>query len=192
MKFAHIADMHFDTAFTSLENKKELGDIRRLEQRDVFKKMIEEIKQREIPYLFIAGDLYEQKYIKQTTIEYINQLFREIPQTQIFIAPGNHDPYLANSFYSKFPWEKNVHIFGNKVEKIEMPEADIYGVGFSDFYTSSLGIEEVTNLNPEKLNIAVVHGTVDGSDKASMMYNPISSKRLEEVGFDYVALRAYS
>ena len=61
MKFAHVADMHFDTAFTSLESKKELGDLRRLEQRDVFKKMIEKIKQREIPYLFISGDLYEQK-----------------------------------------------------------------------------------------------------------------------------------
>lgn len=188
MKFAHIADMHFDTAFTSLENKKELGNIRRLEQRDVFKKMIEEVKQREIPYLFIAGDLYEHKYIKPTTIEYINQLFREIPNTQIFIAPGNHDPYLANSFYAKYTWEENVHIFGTEVEKIETPEADFYGVGFSDFYTTSLGIENITDLNPNKLNIAIVHGTVDGSDKANALYNPMSSKKLEEVGFDYVAL----
>lgn len=130
MKFAHIADMHFDTAFTSLDNKKELGNLRRLEQRDAFRKMIEEIKQRDIPYLFISGDLYEQKYIKQTTIEYINQLFREIPQTRIFISPGNHDPYLVNSFYSKYDWEKNVHIFGNKIEKIETEEANIYGVRF--------------------------------------------------------------
>lgn len=197
MKFAHVADMHFDTAFTSLESKKELGDLRRLEQREVFKKMIEEIKQRQIPFLFISGDLYEQKYIKQTTIEYINQLFSQIPQTQIFISPGNHDPYLANSFYAKYPWEKNVHIFGNKIEKIETEEANIYGVGFSDFYTSSLGIEDATNLNPEKLNIAVIHGTVDGSDKANMIYNPMSSKKLIDAGFDYVALghihkRSYS
>lgn len=128
MKFAHVADMHFDTAFTSLDNRKDLGNLRRLEQRDAFRKMIEEIKQRDIPYLFISGDLYEQKYIKQTTIEYINQLFKEIPQTKIFISPGNHDPYLVNSFYSKYVWEKNVHIFGNKVEKIETEEANIYGV----------------------------------------------------------------
>ncbi len=32
--------------------------------------------------------------ISKTTIEYINHLFQEIPQTQIFITPGNHDPYL--------------------------------------------------------------------------------------------------
>ena len=100
MKFAHAADMHFDTSFASLESKRGLGNLRRLEQREVFRKMIEEIKERKIPYLFIAGDLYEQKYIKETTIEYINNLFNEIPNTQVFISPGNHDPYLANSFYA--------------------------------------------------------------------------------------------
>ena len=187
MRFAHVADMHFDTAFTSLENRKELGDLRRLEQREVFKKMISEIKKREIPYLFIAGDLYEQKYIKQTTIEYINNLFKEIPNTQIFISPGNHDPYLQNSFYAKFNWTENVHIFKGKIEKIETPEADIYGVGFTEYYEESLGIENLETLNPNKINIAVVHGTIDGSDKVQMMYNPMSSKKLIDVGFDYVA-----
>lgn len=187
MKFAHVADMHFDTAFTSLENKKELRDLRRLEQREVFKKMIEEIKQREIPYLFISGDLYEHKYIRQTTIEYINDLFKEIPQTKIFISPGNHDPYLANSFYAKFNWAENVHIFNGRADKIELEEADIYGIGFSDFYEPPLGIENTQNLNSDKINIAVVHGTVDGSDKAQMVYNPMSSKKLIEAGFDYVA-----
>lgn len=38
MKFAHIADIHFDIPFTSLNAKENLGDKRRLEQRNVFKK----------------------------------------------------------------------------------------------------------------------------------------------------------
>ncbi len=188
MKFAHIADMHFDTAFTSLENKKGLENIRRLEQREVFKKMVEEIKQRKIPYLFISGDLYEQKYIKQSTIEFINQQFDKIPETKIFIAPGNHDPYISNSFYAQYKWNSNVHIFKDKVEKIQTQEADIYGVGFSDFYSKSLGIEEISNLDSNKINIAIVHGTLDGSDKNLEPYNPIPRKKLEEIGFDYVAL----
>ena len=50
-----------------------------------------------------------------------------------------------------------------------------------------LGLESITNLNKEKLNIAVVHGTVDGSNKIQMIYNPMSSKKLIEAGFDYVA-----
>ena len=187
MRFAHAADMHFDTAFTSLESKRNLGDLRRLEQREVFKKMIEEIKKRDINFLFIPGDFYEHKYVKRTTIEYINELFKEIPNTKIFIAPGNHDPYLANSYYAEFNWVENVHIFKNKIEKVELDGIDIYGVGFSNFYESSLGLDDISGLNMDKINVAVIHGTVDGSDKLEMLYNPMSSKKLRNVGFDYVA-----
>ena len=75
MRFIHMADMHFDSPFTVLSNKEELGDLRRLEQRKIFKKIIDKIKEKRIPYLFISGDLYEHQYIRKTTIEYINNLF---------------------------------------------------------------------------------------------------------------------
>ena len=87
MKFIHIADMHFDSPFVNLSDKDGLGDLRRLEQRKALKKVIEYIKENKIKYLFISGDLYEQKYIKKSTIEYINNLFKEIPETKIFISP---------------------------------------------------------------------------------------------------------
>ena len=87
MKFVHIADIHFDRPFTSLADKGNLSDIRRLEQRKVFKKVIEYIKENSIKYLFIAGDLYEDEYIKMSTINYINDLFKQIPDCKIFITP---------------------------------------------------------------------------------------------------------
>ena len=71
MKFVHIADIHFDTPFTLLSDRADLGEVRRLDQRKAFKKMIEYIKENEIPYLFIAGDLYDHEYVRQSTIEYI-------------------------------------------------------------------------------------------------------------------------
>ena len=40
MRFIHMADMHFDSPFTVLAQKKGLGNKRRLEQRDIFKKVI--------------------------------------------------------------------------------------------------------------------------------------------------------
>ena len=98
MKFVHIADLHFDRPFVKLSDKDILGDLRRLEQRKALKKVIEYIKQNEIKYLFISGDLYENEYIRQSTIEYINNLFCEIPETHVFITPGNHDPYVKNSY----------------------------------------------------------------------------------------------
>lgn len=188
MKFVHIADMHFDTSFTTLTNKAGLGDIRRLDQRKIFNKVINYIKENKIPYLFIAGDFYEHEYIRLSTIEYINNLFKEIPDTQIFISPGNHDPYLKDSFYSKFYWNENVHIFDSKLSIFEQDNVDIYGYGFDNFYYTNHDLENTKIKNSNKINILVAHGTLNASDKIENTYNPISEKMLKDKHFDYVAL----
>jgi len=188
MKFVHIADMHFDSPFTLLSSRAELGEIRRVDQRKAFKKVIEYIKENEIPYLFISGDLYEQEYIRQSTIEYINNLFKEIKETKIFITPGNHDPYLNNSYYNKYKWSDNVKIFNSEIEKIELPEFDLYGYGFSDYYCVDSEIENIKIQNKKKLNILITHASLDGGYDEQRNYNTLSSKKLKEIGFDYIAL----
>lgn len=187
MKFVHIADMHFDSPFVNLSDREGFGDTKRLEQRRVFKKIIEYIKENKIPYFFISGDLYEQKYIRKSTIEYINQLFLEIPDTKIFISPGNHDPYIKNSYYYQYKWADNVTIFNSEIDRIEFPEVDIYGFGFNDFYCTDCNIENLELKNPEKLNILVIHSTIDGANIEEKQYNSISKRVLERIGFDYVA-----
>ncbi len=187
MKFVHIADMHFDSPFVNLSDKDILGNMRRLQQRKVFKKVIEYIKQENIEYLFISGDLYEHKYIKQSTIEYINNLFKEILSTQIFIAPGNHDPYIKSSYYNQFNWSENVTIFNSKIKRIENHDVDIYGYGFDEFYCTDCGIENLQIINRNKINIFVIHGTVDGASIEEKQYNSMSRKTLKEKQFDYIA-----
>lgn len=187
MKFIHIADMHFDVPFTTL-NKKELGNIRRLDQRKALKKIIDYIKQNNIPYLFISGDLYEHEYVKQSTIEYINNLFKEIENTKIYIVPGNHDPLLKNSYYSKFNWNKNVHIFSSNIEKMSENEVDIYGFGFDNFYMKESKYQEIQIENKEKVNILITHGSLEGGTSADMEYNPMNKTKLNNLGFDYIAL----
>lgn len=188
MKFIHIADMHFDSPFIKLSDKNILGDLRRLEQRKTFKKVIEYIKQNNIEYLFISGDLYEQKYVKLSTIQYINNLFQEIPNTKIFISPGNHDPNIKNSYYQKFKWSKNVKIFSSKFEKVENNEINIYGYGFDDFYCTNCDIENLQIQDKNKINILVLHATLDGASIEEKQYNSIARKILQEKQFDYIAL----
>ncbi len=188
MKFVHIADTHFDAPFTTLSDKGNLGKQRRIEQRKIFKKIIDYIKENNIKYFFISGDLYEHQYVRKSTIEYINNLFKEIEETQIFISPGNHDPFLQKSYYNNFIWNDNVHIFNSKIKKIELEEVDIYGYGFDDFYCTEANLENLKIENSEKINILIIHGTLDGANLEEMQYNSINSKMLKEKGFDYVAL----
>ena len=188
MKFVHIADMHFDTPFTLLSDRADLGEIRRLDQRKAFKKMIEYIKDNNIPYLFIAGDFYDHEYIRESTINYINEGFKQIPDTKIYITPGNHDPYLKNSYYNKFNWNDNVKIFTSKLEKIETEDFNLFGYGFDDFYMEESKINQIKLDSDNKLNILITHASIDGGSDEQRSYNPISSSKLKQIGFDYIAL----
>ena len=183
MKFVHIADLHLDSPFTTISDRADLGMQRRLEQREALKKVVDFIKENEIEYLFISGDLYEQEYIRESTIKYVNELFKEIPKTKIYITPGNHDPYIKNSYYALFNWNNNVKIFTQNVEKIENDEIDIYGFGFNNFEMRENQLENIKIENNNKINILITHGDIIDS-----IYNPMNINLLKNKGFDYVAL----
>ena len=183
MKFVHIADLHLDSPFTTISDRADLGMQRRLEQREALKKVVDFIKENGIEYLFISGDLYEQEYIRESTIKYVNDLFKKIPKTKIYITPGNHDPYIKNSYYALFNWNNNVKIFTQNVEKIENEEVDIYGFGFNNFEMRENQLENIKIENNNKINILIAHGDIIDS-----IYNPMNINLLKNKGFDYVAL----
>ena len=183
MKFVHIADIHLDTPFKTISDRADIGIERRLEQRNALKKVIDYIKANNIEYLFISGDLYDQEYIRESSISFLNDLFKEIPNTKIFITPGNHDPYIKNSFYATYSWNNNVKIFTNAVEKVENDNVNIYGFGFNNFEMNNNQIKDIILDEPEKINILITHG-----DLGESKYNPMNLNEIKSMGFDYVAL----
>ncbi len=189
MKFVHVADLHFDSPFTGLTKIQNGSDTRRLEQRNVFKKVIDYCKEKNIDYLWIAGDLYEHEYVRKSTIEYIHHLFEQIKDTKIFIAPGNHDPYIKGSYYETFGWSENVHICKNELECIEDADCNIYMTAFLDFYQNTSAIENIQIKQPHKKNILVTHCDLNGGkDENGFSYHPIPEAKINALGFDYVAM----
>lgn len=187
MKFLHIADLHFDTPLISLKNNRDLIKKRRAEHRQIFSDVINLVKQENIEFLFISGDMFEQKFVEKSTIEFIISSFQLIPDTKIFIAPGNHDPLIKNSPYLIYEWPENVTIFTGEIGMFSFDDINVYGIGFTDyeFVTDEIANIEIEDKN--KLNVLVVHGTLDGGSKK---YLDIKRKDLEK--FDYVALRTYT
>ena len=111
MKFIHIADVHFDMPMISLKGNREYIKKRRIEQKKAFRDVIQLAKKEKVDALFIAGDLFEQNFVERGTVEYIISNFQLIPNVNIFITPGNHDPYINNSYYKQYVWNSNVKIF---------------------------------------------------------------------------------
>ena len=184
MKFVHLADVHFDISFSTISARSNFGEERRLEQRKGFKQVINFIKENNVDYLFICGDFYEDTNVKKSTIDYINNLFTEIPLTKIYIAPGNHDPKTINSYYSTYNWADNVKIFDSHVEKIENEDCDIYGYGFNDFEMRDFQLNNIFVSSKSKINILVTHGDLYNDNR----YNPISKDVIKAKGFDYAAI----
>ena len=189
MKFVHIADMHFDTPFTTLNLRGDLGDIRRLEQRKIFKKIIDYIKENNVDYFFVCGDLYEHEYVKKSTIEFINDCFEEIPNTKVFITPGNHDPFVLDSYYESYNFPNNVYIFKGSIEKKKLEDINVYGMAFTSFYMDGIDLDTIGKLDEDNPNVFLIHCDLNGSkDENGFSYNNINETKLKSLGFDYVAM----
>lgn len=186
IKIVHTADLHFDTPF------KEVGEVQskinKEELKRVFMDIIHLCKEKSVEILLLAGDIFDNYTLNRETLYFIERSFEIIPETRVFISPGNHDPYGANSFYKLINWPSNVHIFKDKLEPVEIKELDatIWGGGFKDKYVRESMLEGFSKKS-EKINIMVLHGEIANS-KDGNEYNPIILKEISESGMDYIAL----
>ncbi|WP_010246565.1 metallophosphoesterase family protein [Acetivibrio cellulolyticus] len=189
IKFVHFSDLHLDSPFTSIGPDVERISQRRQDLIDVFDVIIDMVKRENTDLLLISGDLYEHFYVKKSTINHVNCRFREIEDTKVFIVPGNHDPYVKNSYYKNFEWNSNVYILSEERPKVELFDMNvcIYGLGFGDFYKDGFLSDEFKADNDKLVNILLVHGTVD-MNFTKKAYNLLSSEELSKLNMDYIAL----
>ncbi len=189
VKFLHCADMHLDVPFSSIDSGTGKSTVRRLDLKETFSRIIAAAISEKIQIMLISGDLYEHAYAKKATISFINDEFEKIPEVRIFIIPGNHDPYIKNSYYRDFKWAGNVNILNedNPYVIIEDLQTCVYGIGFKSFTQEKTLVYDMKLMDAAFINILMVHGTVDMDFKQDV-YNPMTSENLRKLGMDYIAL----
>lgn len=194
-KFLHCADVHLDASFSSLGLDFNKAFVRRQDLKDVFGKIIAIAKEENVDFIIISGDLYEHDYVRASTIAFMNESFKEISDIKVFIVPGNHDPYVVNSYYKNFSWNDNVHILLDSFFSLLIPgtEAEgertsvrIYGIGFKSFSQHENILSRLDTMDERHINILALHGTVDINIQDK--YNPVTSAELASINADYVAL----
>ncbi|MFZ5968032.1 MAG: metallophosphoesterase family protein [Bacillota bacterium] len=187
IKILHCGDMHFDTPFSGLSPKD--AEKRKEDLRETFGKIIGLVKEEAVELLLISGDLFDSSNITKTTIDYILEKLKEVPDVHVFISPGNHDPYTDKSYYKLIPWPPHVHIFSPTLEKIEIPQKKVwvYGTGFGDHYMPKALIEDFQIEEDDHIHIMVIHGDVVAQGQSSD-YNPVTENTIRNSGLDYLAL----
>lgn len=187
IKVLHCGDLHFDTVFSELDGR--MADSRREDLRETFGRIISECKINNIDLLLVSGDFFDNDFIMYETATFILKKFKEIPNTRVFISPGNHDAFTEKSFYSSLTWPENVHIFKSEMEVVDLEDINtaVFGIGFSNSYQNQGLLKNFSVKDSKRINIMVMHGDYVGTGKNSN-YNPISDEDIKNSSLDYLAL----
>lgn len=192
VKFIHCSDLHLDMPFNYFGLQIEKSIQRRRDLKDVLRGICELAQNNSVDFIMICGDLYDNRYVRKDTIVFVNELFFKIAPIKVFIIPGNHDPFMKNSYYNNFKWAENVVIFNqeNYVYQFKDKKINVFGSGFGNFYeenTLTKMNNEIVQKDNNFINILGLHATVD-LEISNELYNPMKSDDLNNLNMDYIAL----
>ena len=186
IKILHCADIHFDTPFKELGKK--LSQVSKEELLEVFKKIINIVIDEQVDILLIAGDVFDNFTVNKTTIYFIASQLSRINNTQVFISPGNHDPYNSRSFYEIMDWPENVYIFKGELEKVDLEDLNltVWGAAFNNQYEKKTLFRNV-EIDNSRINLMVIHGEISNNISENI-YNPIYLEDIKKSGMEYIAV----
>src|ERR1700722_10160239 len=120
------ADVHLETVFPELRG----GGARRAALAEAFERIIDLALERNADVLTIGGDLYEGERAGPATARFLFTAFARFGKP-VFVAPGNHDPFVARSLYTRDDLPPNVRVFAD-ASWTAVPlahDATLYGFG---------------------------------------------------------------
>ena len=188
IKFIHTGDLHLGLQFKDVKFNREKARERRLELWRTFERIINRVIEEKVDFLFIAGDLFEEKYFTLGDMGRVRDILAKIKDTEIIIVAGNHDTLNKNSLYSMVNWPENINIFGtDALEKKEFIDKDveIYGYSWDKGENRRDIFENFSGIDKNKTNILIIHGDVFNKEGP---YLPLDKNYIENIGFDYVGL----
>jgi exonuclease SbcD len=195
VRFLHTADVHLDTSFSGSSLPSAIGDRKREAIRATFRAMMEDARNSKADLVLIAGDLFEHDRVTPDTIAFLQGQFEALAGTPVFIAPGNHDPFLAGSPYRDEAWPSNVHIF--REEEFRSVELDglglrVTGFGFCRTHVPERFLEKLPVLGDGLRNIVVAHGSdISRVPIGKCQHGPFRIDDIAGKKVDYCALGHY-
>lgn len=161
MRLIHTADIHLDACFAGLGLPFGIGDRRREALRAALRRIAERAGAWPADALLIAGNLFEKSRVTRDTLGFLARTFAAIPHVPVYIAPGNLDPYTADSPYATFPWPGNVQVFAAPDwSRFDHPENElaIHGFGFTGPEFAAPPFGKLAVPADGRVHVAVAHG----------------------------------
>lgn len=182
LKILHAADLHLDSPFGSFDEAHR-AFLRKCQQ-SIPEKLLELSHRNGCRMWLLAGDIFDGS-CSTATWESLCRVFR-LCGVPVFIAPGNHDPFTADSPWMTRAWPENVHIFSGDWEAADLQDLDctVYGAAFTSMDSSAL-LPKLQAQSILRYQIAVVHGD---PVHAGSPNNPVTSGEVRRSGLSYLAM----
>jgi exonuclease SbcD len=161
-RFIHTSDIHLDTSFSGSGFPSRLGDRKREAIRRTFRRIMDDSRRDGVDLVLVAGDLFESDRVTPDTVEFVKRQFEGLGPIRVFVAPGNHDPFMAGSPYREEAWPGNVHIFGNEeFRSVEVPGLGVRvtGFGYEHPFLETRLFRDLPVLPVDGFNIVLGHGS---------------------------------
>lgn len=185
MRFLHTGDLHLDSAFCSSDTFG--AEEKRAGQRRMLRRIFDLAREQRCEMMLISGDLFDSRYVTPETERCVRTLIEQagIP---VVVSPGNHDPYVAGSFYARSDLPENLYVFNSsQLQRFDFPELRVSVYGYA-FTSASLTVSPlVGESRDESAGIKLLCAHADISSPLSR-YCPLTVGDVSRLGISYAAL----
>ena len=192
IRLIHTADVHLDRCYSSARFPAAFANRRRQSLRDAFLRIVARAGEWPADALLVAGDLFDHDRVSRDTVATVRRAFESVPHVPVFIAPGNHDPYVPGSPYASVRWPENVFIFSKPAwsdHALARIPLTVHGFAFDgpDISANPFGTLRIPG--DGRVHVAVAHGSEMGSlPSGKDAYAPFDAVAATPAGLRYLAL----
>lgn len=192
IRIVHTADLHLGSSFAAMKLSAEQGNYLRTAQLSAFKRILSQVQQCGADALIIAGDLFDNLFVDSLTLDYVLEGLGQVAPAQVYIAPGNRDPYTPESPYALEMWPDNVTVFSagqwQSVQHSTLP-LTVHGYGFDGRNDSGDWFRTLNYDADGRIHVVVAHGTErDHKPPEGKTFAPFSVNDLLCLKPAYIAL----
>lgn len=162
LKIAHLSDLHLGYKAGTKKNKITFRNQREQDGLDAFESVITQIQKEKPDIVIISGDLF---HTPKPDIDLILETFRILNKLNIpiYILTGNHDTndvkFDPSATLLLNRPEINIFALDSPITEIELNNINLVFVAHQNI-ESQIEVTKNINLNPNKKNILISHGSV--------------------------------
>ena len=179
LKLIHCSDLHLDSR---MEANLSAGQARQ-RNREIctsFARMCSYAAENGVSIVLIAGDLFDSQRISSTTVSFLLDAVKSVPQVDFLYLRGNHDED-GQAFQGRETPE-NLKFFSNEWTCYNYDFLTVAGIEWDG--ENGLTAYDRLRLNPDRTNIVTLHGRVSGQPGQELVCLP----KLQGKHIDYLAL----